>query len=91
MRNAGLKETQAGIKIAGRNINNLRYADDKYFGFLLIYSPVCTSSYQTFVKQSFCARYSAGSVNAEKGRNLLLKTFLKQVSTVFSKIFPMEP
>ena len=28
MRNAGLAETQAGIKIAGRNINNLRYADD---------------------------------------------------------------
>ena len=28
MRNAGLKETQAGIKIAGRNINHLRYADD---------------------------------------------------------------
>ena len=28
MRNTGLKETQAGIKIAGRNINNLRYADD---------------------------------------------------------------
>ena len=28
MRNAGLKETQAGIKIAGRNINNLRYTDD---------------------------------------------------------------
>ena len=27
MRNAGLEETQAGIKIAGRNINNLRYAD----------------------------------------------------------------
>ena len=27
-RNAGLEETQAGIKIAGRNINNLRYADD---------------------------------------------------------------
>ena len=27
MRNAGLKESQAGIKIAGRNINNLRYAD----------------------------------------------------------------
>ena len=31
MRNAGLKETQAGIKIAGRNINNLRYADDTTF------------------------------------------------------------
>ena len=28
MRNAGLEETQAGIKIAGRNISNLRYADD---------------------------------------------------------------
>ena len=28
MRNAGLEETQAGIKIAGKNINNLRYADD---------------------------------------------------------------
>ena len=31
MRNAGLEETQAGIKIAGRNINNLRYADDPTF------------------------------------------------------------
>ena len=28
MRNAGMDEAQAGIKIAGRNINNLRYADD---------------------------------------------------------------
>ena len=28
MRNAGLEDTQKGIKIAGRNINNLRYADD---------------------------------------------------------------
>ena len=31
MRNAGLDEAQAGIKIAGRNINNLRYADDTMF------------------------------------------------------------
>ena len=31
MRNAGLYEAQAGIKIAGRNINNLRYADDTTF------------------------------------------------------------
>ena len=31
MRNAGLKETQVGIKIAGRNINNLRYADGTTF------------------------------------------------------------
>ena len=31
MRNAGLDEAQAGIKVAGRNINNLRYADDTIF------------------------------------------------------------
>ena len=31
MRNAGLDEAQAGIRIAGRNINNLRYADDTTF------------------------------------------------------------
>ena len=31
MRNVGLEEAQAGIKIAGRNINNLRYADDPTF------------------------------------------------------------
>ena len=31
MENAGLDEAQAGIKIAGRNINNLRYADDTTF------------------------------------------------------------
>ena len=31
MRNTGLEETQAGIRIAGRNINNLRYADDTSF------------------------------------------------------------
>ena len=31
MRNAGLEETQAGIKIAGRNVNHLRYADDTTF------------------------------------------------------------
>ena len=30
MRNAGLEEAQAGIKIAGRNINNFRYADDHH-------------------------------------------------------------
>ena len=31
MRNTGLEEAQAGIKVAGRNINNLRYADDTTF------------------------------------------------------------
>ena len=34
MRNAGLGEAQAGIKIAGRNINNLRYADDTTGGLM---------------------------------------------------------
>ena len=32
MRNAGLEESQAGVKIAGKNINNLRYADDHAYG-----------------------------------------------------------
>ena len=32
MRNAGLEETQAGVKIAGRNINNLRYSGDHPYG-----------------------------------------------------------
>ena len=36
IRNVGLKETQAGIKIAGRNINNLRYADDTTLKSLLM-------------------------------------------------------
>ena len=35
MRNAGLEEAQAGIKIAGRNINNLRYADDTQVLFMI--------------------------------------------------------
>ena len=36
MRNAGLEEAQAGIKLAGRNINNLRYADDTTLKSLLM-------------------------------------------------------
>ena len=36
MRNAGLEEAQAGIKIAGRNINNLRYADEEELKSLLM-------------------------------------------------------
>ena len=36
MRNAGLEETQAGIKIAGRNINNLRYAENEELKSLLM-------------------------------------------------------
>ena len=41
MRNAGLEEAQAGIKIAGRNINHLRYADDRK---LYIENPKVSSS-----------------------------------------------
>ena len=40
MRNAGLEETQAGIKIAGRNINNLRYADDPLEKEMAIHSSI---------------------------------------------------
>ena len=43
MRNAGLEEAQAGIKIAGRNINNIRYADDTT---LLSSSQILTPSEQ---------------------------------------------
>ena len=41
MRNAGLEGTQAGIKIAGRNINNLRYADDTFPGGLADKESAC--------------------------------------------------
>ena len=37
MRNAGLEEAQAGIKIARRNINNLRYADDTTITISILY------------------------------------------------------
>ena len=48
MRNAGLEETQVGIKIAGRNINNLRYADDTT---LMAESEEKLKSLQTKVKK----------------------------------------
>ena len=41
MRNAGLQETQAGIKIAGRNISNLRYADDTVLSMLWFFQKSC--------------------------------------------------
>ena len=41
MRNAGLEETQAGIKIAGRNINNLRYTDNTESVYLRLYYQIC--------------------------------------------------
>ena len=41
MQNAGLEETQAGIKIAGRNISNLRFADAKYT--YLVFTCLCAS------------------------------------------------
>ena len=48
MRNAGLGETQAGIKISGRNINNLRYADDTT---LMVESEAELKSLSTKVKE----------------------------------------
>ena len=42
MRNAGLEEAQAGIKISGRNINNLRYADDTTLVVEIIFSKLST-------------------------------------------------
>ena len=48
MRNAGLEEAQSGIKIAGRNINNLRYADDTT---LMVESEAELKSLSTKVKE----------------------------------------
>ena len=50
MRNAGLEETQAGIKIVGRNINTLRYADDTIL--------MAESDRDT---QGFCCLWAVGS------------------------------
>ena len=70
MRNAGLEEAQAGIKIAGRNTNNLRYADDttlmaeseEELKRLLI--PACVS-----FSPAFLMMYSAYKVN-KQGDNI---------------------
>ena len=62
MRNAGLEETQAGIKIAMRNINNLSYADDTTLMAILI--PACASS-----SPAFLMMYSAYKVN-KQGDNI---------------------
>ena len=55
MKNAGLEESQAGIKIAGRNINNLRYADDTT---LMAESEEELKSPLMKVKEEFCQRPS---------------------------------
>ena len=68
MRNAGLEEAQAGIKIAGRNINNLRYADDTTLmgeskelkSFLKVKEE---SEYSTFRKQR--SRYLVSSLHGK--------------------------
>ena len=58
MRNAVLDEAQAGIKIAGRNINNLRYADDTTLMAILI--PACAPS-----SLEFLMMYSAYKLNKQ--------------------------
>ena len=65
MRNAGLEETQAGIKIARRNINNLRYADDTTLMAeseeelkSLLMKIVCQKYWQTFTHSlAFTCKY----------------------------------
>ena len=58
VRNAGLEDAQAEIKIAGRNINNLRYADDTILTAILI--PACASS-----SPAFLTMYSAYKLNKQ--------------------------
>ena len=82
MRNAGLEEAQAGIKIAGRNTNNLRYADDmipyvenpkdttrKLLEFISEYNKV--AGYKINTQKSFAFLYT----NNEKKKEKLRKQF----------------
>ena len=62
MRNNGLEEAQAGIKIARRNINDLRYADDTTLMAILI--PACVSS-----SPALLMMYSAYELN-KQGDNI---------------------
>jgi len=62
MRNAGLEEAQAGIKIAGRNINNLRYADDTTLMAVVMYG--CES---WTIKKAECRRIDAFELWCWKG------------------------
>ena len=62
MRNAGLDEVQAGIKIAGRNISNFRYADDTTFSYL---EPVCCS-----ISYSNCFFLTCIQISQEAGQVL---------------------
>ena len=50
MRSAGLDEAQAGIKIAGRNINNLRYAEEREY----IKAVYCHPAYLTYMQSTSC-------------------------------------
>ena len=75
MRNAGLEEAQAGIKIAGRNINNLRYADDTT---LMAESEEELKSLLTKVKEE------SEKVGLLKSRDITLPTKVCLVKAVFS-------
>ena len=74
MRNAGLEEIQAGIKIAGRNINNLRYADDTtlmaerchkvhfiFLGFKITADGDCSQEMKRLLLPSSQSYYSSSS------------------------------
>ena len=75
MRNAGKEEAQAGIKIAGRNINNLRYADDTT---LMAESEEELKSLLTKVKEE------SEKVGLLKSRDITLPTKVCLVKAVFS-------
>ena len=71
MRNAGLEEAQAGIKIAGRNINNLRYADDTTLmaeseeELKSLLMKVQEESEKVGLKQQHCASFIAWILSSE--------------------------
>ena len=76
MRNTGLDEAQAGIKIAGRNINNLRYADDttlmaenKELKSLLMKVKEESEKAGLKFNRAFCMMYSACKLN-KQGDNI---------------------
>ena len=68
MRNAGLEEAQAGIKIARRNINNLRYADDT----MPLDTPSCPRAHAPAVVFPACPLSLPGPVQSERPQCLTM-------------------
>ena len=91
MRNAGLEEAQAGIEIAGRNINNLRYADDTT---LMVESEEELKSLLMKVKEE--SEKVSLKLNIQKTKIMASGPFTswetdgETVETVFPHLFPMK-